>query len=346
MNIFRRKSAEVEEPSRDRSAGRFRGVDMVMDMNDVNAGQQKQRPPTGAKVKAKGSLKQAAEVDGDANGDCHDGAGDLVHKVGGFNLDVDEGEMEDYWRLVQHKLKVRTTVGDNIVVVTRTRPFNKREKELSTTNCVRVLAADHTNPQQQVWVVNPAAPEAGPVKFSFDFCLDSFDPRSSNFIDQKTVFDLVGVDLLAKVWTGFNASIFAYGQTGSGKTYSIMGYGKEKGLIPRICETLFHFIDRHGRARGLMVEATYLEIYQEKIIDLLNPVAGTVGPLKPKDRLKLEAKRKKLMADRTNERAMAEAREVLHQLSPTYQGEKGPRVREDPIRGVVVDNLKRFAVNT
>jgi hypothetical protein len=43
------------------------------------------------------------------------------------------------------------------------------------------------------------------------------------FINQKTVFDLVGVDLLAKTWTGFNASIFAYGQTGSGKTYSIMG---------------------------------------------------------------------------------------------------------------------------
>jgi hypothetical protein len=43
------------------------------------------------------------------------------------------------------------------------------------------------------------------------------------FINQKTVFDLVGVDLLAKTWAGFNASIFAYGQTGSGKTYSIMG---------------------------------------------------------------------------------------------------------------------------
>jgi len=43
------------------------------------------------------------------------------------------------------------------------------------------------------------------------------------FINQKTVFDLIGVDLLAKTWAGFNASIFAYGQTGSGKTYSIMG---------------------------------------------------------------------------------------------------------------------------
>jgi hypothetical protein len=53
------------------------------------------------------------------------------------------------------------------------------------------------------------------------------DPRQCNlscrFINQKTVFDLIGVDLLAKTWAGFNASIFAYGQTGSGKTYSIMG---------------------------------------------------------------------------------------------------------------------------
>jgi hypothetical protein len=41
-----------------------------------------------------------------------------------------------------------------------------------------------------------------------------------------------------------------------------MGYDSEKGLIPRICETLFFYIANHGQSRGLQVEATYLEIYQ------------------------------------------------------------------------------------
>ena len=75
------------------------------------------------------------------------------------------------------------------------------------------------------------------------------------------------------------------------------------------------------------MDATYLEIYQEKIMDLLNPHATSGGgPLKPKDRLKMEAKRKKLMADKGNPKAAEEAREILRQLAPSYQGDKGPKV--------------------
>lgn len=63
----------------------------------------------------------------------------------------------------------------------------------------------------------------------------------------------------------------ADGQTGSGKTFSIMGYEDEIGLIPRICETLFELIRVAGQEDQFQVEATYLEIYNEKISDLLNP---------------------------------------------------------------------------
>jgi hypothetical protein len=93
--------------------------------------------------------------------------------------------LNEYWGAVQRKLKERQVGGDNIVVVTRTRPFNTREKELNTTNCVRVLGKDVGSGQQQVWVVNPLAPEGGPVKFSFDFCFDSFDAHLPSFVDQK-----------------------------------------------------------------------------------------------------------------------------------------------------------------
>jgi hypothetical protein len=60
----------------------------------------------------------------------------------------------------------------------------------------------------------------------------------------------------------------------------------------------------------------------------LNPYSSAGGgPLKPKDRLKLEAKRKKLMVDKANPKALEDAREILKQLSPSYQGDKGPKVR-------------------
>ena len=44
---------------------------------------------------------------------------------------------------------------------------------------------------------------------------------------------------------GYNVSVFAYGQTSSGKTYSMMGIPRstDVGMIPRICRTIFHFVD-------------------------------------------------------------------------------------------------------
>jgi len=56
---------------------------------------------------------------------------------------------------------------------------------------------------------------------------------------QQRVYDDLGANLLNHSFEGYNTCIFAYGQTGSGKSYSMMGYGEEKGIIPRICLNLF-----------------------------------------------------------------------------------------------------------
>lgn len=70
---------------------------------------------------------------------------------------------------------------------------------------------------------------------------------------------------------------------------------------------------------------------------MLNPTAGHSGPLKPKDRLKLEAKRKKLMVDKGNAANMEEAREILKQLSPAYNGDgKAPKVGVHVTQGGVM----------
>lgn len=69
--------------------------------------------------------------------------------------------------------------------------------------------------------------------------------------------------------------IFAYGQTGSGKSYSMMGRPEtdQKGIIPQMCEDLFRRIVELRESNGVQstVEVSYMEIYCERVRDLLNP---------------------------------------------------------------------------
>lgn len=53
---------------------------------------------------------------------------------------------------------------------------------------------------------------------------------------------------------GYNATLLAYGQTGSGKSYSMMGYGPNKGLIPKLCDRLFQAIKQNQENRQCQVK--------------------------------------------------------------------------------------------
>lgn len=73
------------------------------------------------------------------------------------------------------------------------------------------------------------------------------------------------------LFVGYNACIFAYGQTGSGKSFTMMGSEEDPGLIPRICRALFERIECERReGAGYKVTVSYLEIYNERVRDLLN----------------------------------------------------------------------------
>ena len=78
----------------------------------------------------------------------------------------------------------------------------------------------------------------------------------------------MGQLVLEAAFTGYNASIFAYGQTGSGKTYSMMGWDGQTGLVPRISQELFNKAEG-GDQNSFSVEVSYLEIYNEKVRDLM-----------------------------------------------------------------------------
>ncbi|KAF3919526.1 hypothetical protein ABW20_dc0101451 [Dactylellina cionopaga] len=124
--------------------------------------------------------------------------------------------------------------------------------------------------------------DGGPKIFNFDRSYWSFDRSDSHYAGQDNLFNDLGGPLLDNAFQGYNNCIFAYGQTGSGKSYSMMGYGEEYGIIPRICQDIF---ERMGSEKDpnvvSTVEVSYLEIYNEKVRDLLNP--SNKGALKVRE---------------------------------------------------------------
>ncbi|KAF7559564.1 hypothetical protein G7046_g4587 [Stylonectria norvegica] len=171
--------------------------------------------------------------------------------------------------------------GGNIKVVVRVRPFNGREidrrskciVEMKGNQTVLTSADGHTK----------GAKDTGNKTFAFDRSYWSFNKSDSNYAGQSSLFDDLGKPLLDNAFQGYNNCIFAYGQTGSGKSYSMMGYGKEVGIIPMICQDMFERIVaiQGNSANKCTVEVSYLEIYNERVRDLLNP--STKGNLKVRE---------------------------------------------------------------
>lgn len=175
----------------------------------------------------------------------------------------------------------------NIKVVVRVRPFNGREIDRNAQSVVQMKG------NQTILVPPPEAEERmrkggmkgqdGQKIFAFDKSYWSFDKKDSHFAGQDALFEDLGSPLLDNAFQGYNNCIFAYGQTGSGKSYSMMGYGEEAGVIPRICKNMFERITDFQKDKNLTytVEVSYLEIYNERVRDLLNP--ATKGNLKVRE---------------------------------------------------------------
>lgn len=142
-----------------------------------------------------------------------------------------------------------------------------------------------TPPADEKLKKGPAAKAAaeGPKTFAFDRSYWSFDKNDPNYAGQEHLFNDLGMPLLDNAFEGYNNCIFAYGQTGSGKSYSMMGYGQEHGVIPKICQSMFQRIAALQEDKNLTctVEVSYLEIYNERVRDLLNP--STKGNLKVRE---------------------------------------------------------------
>uniref|UniRef100_A0A8C2E2G1 plus-end-directed kinesin ATPase n=1 Tax=Cyprinus carpio TaxID=7962 RepID=A0A8C2E2G1_CYPCA len=124
-------------------------------------------------------------------------------------------------------------------------------------------------------ILNPKNPKEPPKSFSFDYSYWSHtSPDDPSFASQGLVYNDIGKEMLQHAFEGYNVCIFAYGQTGAGKSYTMMGKQEEgqEGIIPQLCEELFEKInDNYNEEISYSVEVAYMEIYCERVRDLLNP---------------------------------------------------------------------------
>jgi hypothetical protein len=95
---------------------------------------------------------------------------------------------------------------------------------------------------------------------------------NSPYADQEYLYKALGEQVLDNAWQGYHCCLFAYGQTGSGKSYSMIGHGKNRGIVPRACDEIFRRIAANeDKDVQYQVQVSMLEIYNEKVQDLLAP---------------------------------------------------------------------------
>ncbi|KAG6918495.1 hypothetical protein DXG01_013855 [Tephrocybe rancida] len=151
----------------------------------------------------------------------------------------------------------------NIKVVVRCRPLNSRELARGAKPLIRMTGNQTIIDPPEVGSTQDSkrATERKQLAFSFDKSYWSAGPRDEpGYCSQQTLYDDLGKELLDHGFSGFNACILAY--------------GADKGIIPLTCQELFDRVESKRTMDpnlSFTVEVSYIEIYNEKVRDLLNP---------------------------------------------------------------------------
>jgi kinesin family protein 11 len=154
----------------------------------------------------------------------------------------------------------KSTGGDNVQVVIRCRPQNKRERKknediiVTTNSKASEVIVQHNQRNNR---------DDGKRRFTFDHV---FGEEST----QQEVYNKIVKPVVAEVLEGFNCTVFAYGQTGTGKTHTMEGdvaSQEMKGIIPRSVEDIFHRLK--SITSDSSVKISFMELYNEQLEDLL-----------------------------------------------------------------------------
>lgn len=145
-------------------------------------------------------------------------------------------------------------------VSVRCRPLNSKEKADN-----RKVIVEVDSKTGGVQLHNPQSNEP-PKSFTFDLAFDWN-------VTQKEVYDHVARPVVLSCMEGYNGTIFAYGQTGTGKTHTMEGViggpTELQGIIPNCFDHIFEAVNASA-GKQWMVRASYLEIYNEEVRDLLS----------------------------------------------------------------------------
>ncbi|KAG6761840.1 hypothetical protein POTOM_035077 [Populus tomentosa] len=190
----------------------------------------------------------------------------------------------------------------NVQVIIRLRPLSGSEISVQGhSKCVRQESC-----QTITWTGHPES------RFTFDLVADET-------VTQEKMFKVAGLPMVDNCMGGYNSCMFAYGQTGSGKTHTMLGdieggtrrHSVNCGMTPRVFEYLFSRIQKEKEARKeekikFTCKCSFLEIYNEQILDLLDPSSSNL-------QIREDVK-KGIYVDNLKEIEVASARDVLQQL--------------------------------
>ncbi|CAF1686450.1 unnamed protein product, partial [Adineta ricciae] len=163
----------------------------------------------------------------------------------------------------------------SVKVAVRVRPFNTRERNRQSKCIIRMDPNEQTT-----FIRNPLDDTIKHYKYDYSYWSCDENLANVNFVTQEQVYQDLGIEMLEHSFEGYNVCIFAYGQTGAGKSYTMMGRNEpgEQGIIPRLCGELFQRIvsstpvSSSSRIQPqYTVEVSYMEIYCERVRDLLSP---------------------------------------------------------------------------
>ncbi|GLU19100.1 hypothetical protein SLE2022_353660 [Rubroshorea leprosula] len=191
---------------------------------------------------------------------------------------------------------------NNVQVVIRVRPLNSSEISIQGYNkCVRQESC-----QTITWAGHPES------RFTFDLVADEN-------VSQEKLFKVAGVPMVENCVGGYNSCMFAYGQTGSGKTHTMLGdieggtrrHSANCGMTPRVFEYLFSRIQKEKEIRKeeklrFTCKCSFLEIYNEQILDLLDPSSNNLQIR--------EDNKKGVYVENLKEIEVTSARDVMQQL--------------------------------
>ena len=179
-------------------------------------------------------------------------------------------EAKNFSKTMQPSSRRKSTIeisGGNVAVVCRFRPLNEKEKNMKQNKICPSFKDQKTVEISSTRGVKDGG-KSGLLKFNFDrvFDMDA---------EQADIYEVAALPIIQSVFEGFNGTIFAYGQTSSGKTHTMQGpdIGDEvsKGIIPRIVSYIFEQIDEASESIEFTIKVSMIEIYMERIRDLLDP---------------------------------------------------------------------------